>query len=172
MNSILDALALELATEMPDVTQVVRVTVRLVMAMLLAGVIGWERERGDNAAGLRTHILVALGAALMVVSTEEAGADAASVTRVVQGIAAGIGFIGGGVILKLPEEKRIEGLTTAATIWLAAAIGMAAGMGRLVSALLGLLLAWLVLGLLTKLKWHINPKNEIVLNGKNSDAAH
>ena len=171
MNSILDALALELAAETPDVTQVVRVTVRLVIAMLLAGVIGWERERGDNAAGLRTHILVALGAALVVVSTEEAGADAESITRVVQGVTAGIGFIGGGVILKLPEEKRIEGLTTAATIWLAAAIGLAAGMGRLVSALLGLMLAWIALAFLTKIKQRINPKNEVELERKTPGAA-
>lgn len=171
MKGILDALALELAAETPDVTQVVRVTVRLVIAMLLAGVIGWERERGDNAAGLRTHILVALGAALVVASAEEAGAGADSITRVVQGVTAGIGFIGGGVILKLPEEKRIEGLTTAATIWLAAAIGLAAGMGRLVSALLGLTLAWVALAFLTKIKQRINPKNEVELERKTSDTS-
>ncbi len=65
-------------------------------------------------------------------------------SRVIQGLAAGIGFIGGGAILKLPEEHQIDGLTTAAGIWLTAAVGVAVGMGRVGTALLSLVLGWLI----------------------------
>jgi putative Mg2+ transporter-C (MgtC) family protein len=137
MQALLDALQQELTYQVPDVSQFVRVTLRLVLAALIAGVIGWEREGGGKAAGLRTHMLVSLGAALFVISALESGAKAEDVTRVAQGVAAGIGFIGGGVILKLTEERRVRGLTTAATIWLAAALGVTAGLGRAGAALIG-----------------------------------
>jgi putative Mg2+ transporter-C (MgtC) family protein len=152
MQALLDALQQELSYQMPDTSQFVRVTLRLVMAVLIAGIIGWEREAGGKAAGLRTHILVALGTALFVVAPLESGAKPEDVTRVIQGIAAGIGFIGGGVILKITEERRGHGLTTAATVWLAAAIGAAAALGRLAAAGIGLLFAWIILRGLMKLE--------------------
>lgn len=129
--------------DVPDAAQLVRVTVRLVLSALLGGVLGWERERVGQAAGLRTHMLVCLGSALFVVSMEEAGASAADMTRVVQGIATGIGFVGAGAILK--EGGQVRGLTTASGIWLTAAIGMAVGMGRLWLPVLGAALAWVIL---------------------------
>jgi putative Mg2+ transporter-C (MgtC) family protein len=152
MQALLDALQQELTYQVPDVSQFVRVTLRLVLAALVAGVIGWEREGGGKAAGLRTHMLVSLGAALFVISALESGAKAEDVTRVAQGIAAGIGFIGGGVILKLTEERRVRGLTTAATIWLAAALGVTAGLGRAGAALIGLLCAWIILRFLLRVE--------------------
>ena len=127
--------------------QITRVAIRLVVALLLAAVVGFQRERTHHAAGLRTHLLVALGSALFTLVPIEAGAPVADVTRVVQGIAAGIGFIGGGVIIKLAEgeQHQVRGLTTAAGIWLTAAIGIAAGLGHLGSALVGIFLTWIVL---------------------------
>jgi putative Mg2+ transporter-C (MgtC) family protein len=127
--------------------QIIRVTIRLVVALLLAAVIGFQREKTHHAAGLRTHLLVALGSALFTLIPLEAGAPIEDVTRVVQGIAAGIGFIGGGVIIKLTdgEQRQVQGLTTAAGIWLTSAIGIAAGLGRLSSALVGIILTWVVL---------------------------
>jgi putative Mg2+ transporter-C (MgtC) family protein len=152
MQALLDALQQELTHQAPDVSQFVRVTLRLVLAAVIAGVIGWERGGGGKAAGLRTHMRVSLGAALFVISALESGAKAEDVTRVAQGVAAGIGFIGGGVILKLTEERRVRGLTTAATIWLAAALGVAAGLGRAGAALIGLLCAWIILRFLLRVE--------------------
>ncbi len=86
-------------------------------------VIGWERERIGKPAGLRTHMLMSLGSARFVLRAAEAGMAIADLSRVIQGLAAGIGFIGGGAILKLPDEHQIDGLTTAAGIWLTAAVG-------------------------------------------------
>ncbi|HEX8235474.1 MAG TPA: MgtC/SapB family protein [Abditibacteriaceae bacterium] len=152
MQALLDALQQELLYQMPNTLQFVRVTLRLVMAALIAGVIGWEREGEGKAAGLRTHMLVSLGSALFVLSALESGARPEDVTRVTQGITAGIGFIGGGVILKLTEERRVHGLTTAATIWLAAALGVAAGLGRVGAAVVGLLCAWVILRVLLQVE--------------------
>ena len=106
---------------------------RLILAAALGGVLGYERERLGKAAGLRTHMLVSLGSALFILSTLEAGAMPGDVTRVVQGIATGIGFVGAGAILKLvePGHVQVKGLTTASTVWIAAAVGMAVGSGRI-----------------------------------------
>src|SRR5437660_1214199 len=114
MNPILQ----ELAYEFPGTSQFARVALRLLIAALLGSVVGIQRERSHKAAGLRTHMLVALGSAVFTIVPLEGGASEADVTRVIQGIAAGVGFLGGGVILKLPEHARVHGLTTAAGIWL------------------------------------------------------
>lgn len=123
---------------------------RLFVAAVLGAVIGYQRERLGKAAGLRTHILVAMGAALFVIAPLwERTID---LSRVIQGIVAGVGFIGGGAILKLSEERRIQGLTTAATIWLTAAIGIATGLGQIGMALMCSLFAVLVLELVYRLE--------------------
>lgn len=145
MNVFWDALRDELTMSLPDARLWVRVAFRLVLAVVLAAIIGWEREREGKAAGLRTHVLVALGTAIFVIASLESGASPDDVTRVVQGIAAGIGFIGGGVILKLEQDRVVKGLTTAASVWLTAAIGVAAGLGRAPVAILGTALCWIVL---------------------------
>lgn len=156
MDALWNAFLDELRIETPDAAQLVRITVRLTMAVLLTAVIGWDRERGHKTAGLRTHMLVALGSALFTVVCLDFG-DAA--TRAIQGIATGIGFIGGGAILKLENQNRIRGLTTAGTIWLAAAIGVAAGLGKIGAAVVGLLLAWLIVVVIerVKVRYHIEP---------------
>lgn len=109
-----------------------RISLRLGSATLLGAAIGYEREIHHRWAGLRTHILVTIGtAAFMLLATEMADRAHTDPVRALQGVVAGIGFLGGGAILKLQQEKRIEGLTTAAGIWSTAAIGLAAGAGWL-----------------------------------------
>src|SRR5689334_2394549 len=107
-----------------DIHHVGRVVLRLVVACILGGVIGFEREYEHKRAGMRTHILVALGSALFTLVTAELGLDS---SRVLQGIAAGIGFLGAGTIFKLTEHMEVKGLTTAACIWVTAALGAAVG---------------------------------------------
>ena len=97
-------------------------------------------------AGMRTQMLVALGAAIVVLMPQLTGMSSADLSRVIQGIVAGIGFVGAGVILK-PKEQHIEGITTAASIWLTSIVGIAAGTGRLGPALVGAVLALVVLTL-------------------------
>jgi putative Mg2+ transporter-C (MgtC) family protein len=136
---------------LPDLDQLVRVLVRVVVAAALGGFLGAERERAGKPAGLRTHMLVALGAALFVLFPAEAGMELSDLSRVIQGVATGIGFIGAGTILKREETEEIQGLTTAASIWLTAAIGMAVGAGRLWLPIISAIAAWIVLFVLSKL---------------------
>jgi putative Mg2+ transporter-C (MgtC) family protein len=101
-------------------------------------------------------MLVGLGSALFMIALAESGASAEDLTRVAQGIAAGIGFIGGGVILKLESQQRVKGLTTAASIWLTSAVGIAAGVGRLGVAAVGIGLSLWILAVVYH--WEIGPK--------------
>lgn len=119
---------------------------RLSLAAFLGAIVGWQRESVHSTAGLRTHMLVCLGAALFVLASVEAGQTSADVSRVIQGIVAGIGFLGAGTILKLGDRLEVHGLTTAASIWLTAAIGTGAGLGHVWLPALGALLGWIVLG--------------------------
>ena len=138
-------------SDLPGVAQVTQMTVRLLLAALCGGLLGFERERAGKEAGLRTHMLVALGAAFFVLIPQQAGVTPGDMSRVLQGIITGIGFIGAGTILKLSEREEVRGLTTAAGIWLTAAVGIAAGMGREASALLGTTLALVVLSLFPRI---------------------
>jgi putative Mg2+ transporter-C (MgtC) family protein len=104
---------------------------RIALAGAVGALPGLQRERLGMPAGLRTHMLVSIGAALFMLATGEAGASADAQTRVVQGLATGIGFLGAGAILKSKDEKQIHGLTTAASIWITAAMGTAVGLGRI-----------------------------------------
>ncbi len=144
------ALARELA--IPDVDTLTTIIVRVLVAAVLGGIVGWEREHKGRAAGLKTHILVSIGSALFVLAPLLAEVDPADVTRVMQGIVSGIGFLGAGAILKLDRGERIEGLTTAAGVWMTAAIGMAAGMGQEMVALVTTVVALLVVGALPRLQ--------------------
>lgn len=128
-------------SDIKDVTEITRISVRLLMAALLGGILGFEREQRGKAAGIRTHMLVAIGAALFVLIPQEAGISDEEMSRVVQGVISGIGFLGAGAIIKGSDEKHLKGLTTAAGIWLTAAIGVAAGLGREASAILCTFLA-------------------------------
>lgn len=132
-------------SDLKDVTEITTVTIRLLMAALLGGILGFEREQRGKAAGIKTHMLVAIGSALFVLIPLQAGISDAEMSRVMQGIITGIGFLGAGAILKGHDEKDLKGLTTAAGIWVTAAIGVAAGLGRESLAILCTFLALLVL---------------------------
>ena len=109
---------------------------RLLVAAVLAGILGWERESARKAAGLRTHMLVGIAAALYTAMSElavleiprDADGFQADPIRAIQAIAIGIGFLGSGVIFVSRHEDRVHGLTTAASVWATAAIGIAAGL--------------------------------------------
>jgi putative Mg2+ transporter-C (MgtC) family protein len=148
----MDTLWEELTTGLSDSSQVLRVAIRLIAATLLGAIIGIQRERTGKPAGLRTHILVALGTTLLVLVSSIGGMSLDGVSRVVQGIVTGNGFIGAGSILKLSEERDIQGLTTAAGIWMTAAIGVAIGLGAVGIALLSTLLTLIVLAVLGSLE--------------------
>ena len=128
-----------------DARQLTQVTVRLLIAAILGGILGFEREHKGKAAGVRTHMLVAIGAALFVLIPQQAGASTADLTRVLQGLIAGVGFLGAGAIILGNKQVETRGLTTAAGIWVTAAIGVAAGMGRESTAVLSTLVALFIL---------------------------
>lgn len=144
MNVLLD----ELNAGFPDLAQTARLLIRMSVAMLLGAIIGAQREQYGKPAGLRTHILVSMGSALFVIAAIESGMTSDGVSRVIQGLTTGIGFIGAGAILKLAQGREIQGLTTAAGIWATAAVGVAAGLGLLGVAVLGVVLIWFVLAVL------------------------
>jgi putative Mg2+ transporter-C (MgtC) family protein len=127
--------------------------IRLVVAALLAGVLGWERERAGKSAGFRTHMLVGISAALYTVLAElamgEVGSEGRSdPIRAIQAVAVGIGFLGGGMIYV--SHDRVQGLTTAASIWATAAVGIAAGLAHYRLAAGATLLLAVVLHLLAR----------------------
>ena len=132
-------------SDIPDATQITRITLRLLVAAILGGLLGYERERNGKNAGVRTHMLVAIGAALFILVPQQAGASTEDLTRVLQGLIAGVGFLGAGAIIQGTKDVETRGLTTAAGLWVTAAIGVSAGMGRESTAVLSTLLALFVL---------------------------
>jgi putative Mg2+ transporter-C (MgtC) family protein len=114
------------------------IVARLALAVVVGAVIGLNRDLHHKQAGVRTNALVSLGAALAVLVVVPPGLDDAhridAMSRVIQGVLTGIGFLGAGVILRDPESRRVSGLTTAAAIWLAALLGVACGAGAYVPA--------------------------------------
>lgn len=150
----------ELTFGVPDRQQLERIVIRLIAAVLLGSIIGFERERAGKAAGLRTHILVTLGTCVFVLACSSFGMSSEGLSRVIQGIVTGIGFIGAGSILKLNEARDIQGLTTAAGIWMTSAIGVAVGLGTLGLAMLGAILTVIILALLGQIDHRI-PKRQV-----------
>jgi putative Mg2+ transporter-C (MgtC) family protein len=138
--------------DIADAGTATRIVVRLLMAVLLAAVLGWERERRGRPAGLRTHMLVGLGAALFVLVPLEAGMADDAISRVLQGVISGIGFLGAGAIIKFDDAGRVQGLTTAASIWATAAIGVAVGLGHHLTAIVATLIALVILSILQRLE--------------------
>ena len=125
--------------------------IRLIVAAALGGLIGVERQLGGHWAGLRTHMMVGLGAAIFAVAGSRVG-PSGDATRVIQGIAAGIGFLGAGTILKLSDRMEVMGLTTASSIWLAAAVGTSAGLALYTVAIAATVLSLVVLAALLPLE--------------------
>lgn len=135
-------------SDLGNVEDITRIVVRLMVAMILGGMLGYERESVGASAGLRTHMLVSLGSAMFVLIPLQAGMGIEDLSRVLQGVTAGIGFLGAGAILKQTNKNDIKGLTTAASVWLTAAVGIAAGMGREATAVLSALFALAILSIL------------------------
>ena len=115
----------------------VEMTLRFLLAVGLGAGVGYQREKAGKPAGMRTLILVSAGAALFTLVSEYGfDAEGVDVSRIAAGVVAGIGFIGAGVILRGEREAEVAGLTTAATIWVTAAIGLAAGAGMYLVAVI------------------------------------
>jgi len=145
----MDHPALELFTQ--GVSPAV-IVIRLVLAALLGGVFGWEREARDKPAGLRTHMLVAIGSATLTLLGFETGvhlsprfSEGIDPTRIVQGIVGGLGFLGAGSIIRARESDDVSGITTAATVWFTGALGVACGVGAILVALVASALGLVVL---------------------------
>lgn len=132
-------------SDVPDVSTITRISLRLVLAAVLGGILGYERERKGRSAGVRTHMLVAVGAALFVIGPTQAGMSIEDMSRVIQGIVQGIGFLGAGAIIVRTAQKEVEGLTTAANIWATAGIGVIAGLGLEATAVLSAAIILIIL---------------------------
>ncbi len=141
----------ELSFGFADTQQLVTVIIRLLAAVLLGAAIGYEREKAGKAAGLRTHILVTLGTCVFILACSGYGMGSDALSRVIQGIVTGIGFIGAGSILKLENEHNIRGLTTSAGIWMASAVGVAVGLGEIGLALLATVTTVIVLAVVVSI---------------------
>ncbi len=120
------------------------ILLKLFLAILLAGLVGWQREKTKTPAGLRTHMLVALGSTIFTVISYELGLiSPIDPTRLTAGIVTGVGFLGAGTIIH--QSDSVRGLSTAASIWTVAAVGMAVGYGMYFLAIVGSILTLLIL---------------------------
>lgn len=122
----------------------IEMVLRLLLAAALGASIGYQRERAAKPAGLRTHILICTGAALFTIASLYGFGAIADPARVAAGIVAGIGFLGAGAIIRRGEGV-VEGLTTAATIWMVAAVGLAAGAGLYLVSAVATIIALIIL---------------------------
>jgi putative Mg2+ transporter-C (MgtC) family protein len=136
---------------------IAEVVIRLVVAVVIGGIIGWDRQRAEKPAGMRTHMLVSLGSASFTLLGFEVGAylpdkEGAGFdpTRVLQGVIGGIGFLGAGAIIR--NQGQVSGITTAASVWVAGAMGAAAGTGAFALALVTTVLTFVVLVAIEKLE--------------------
>ncbi len=132
-------------SDIPDLTTMTRIVLRLVLAAILGGIIGYERELKASSAGVRTHMLVAVGAALFVIGPIQSGMEISDMSRVLQGIVQGVGFLGAGAILVRAGQQKIRGLTTAANIWVTAGIGVVVGLGLEATAILSTVIVLTIL---------------------------
>ncbi|PLC50308.1 methyltransferase [Pollutimonas subterranea] len=147
-------------SDIPDVEQATRILLRLSMAIILGAAIGYERELRGKDAGLRTHMLVSLGAAIFILAPLQIGMPIEDASRVLQGIIAGIGFLGAGAIIKLSNDQEIKGLTTAASVWVAAGIGIAAGMGLEATAVVSTAAVLFILVIVRRMEDNIDPNSK------------
>jgi putative Mg2+ transporter-C (MgtC) family protein len=133
---------------------------RLLLAVFLGAIIGFERQQAHKVAGLRTHIFVCLSTALLALIAQFgiANATAESTARIIADALIGIGFIGGGAILR--HDTQVSGTTTAASIWTVAAVGIAVGLGFTFAAILVTLIAYLTLSVLWRLELRISGKTK------------
>ena len=134
-------------SDVPDLSTLTLITVRLVLAALLGGILGYERELKARSAGIRTHMLVAVGAALFVIGPLQSGMPIEDMSRVLQGVIQGVGFLGAGAIITRVSQDQVVGLTTAASIWATAGIGVLAGLGLEATAILSTAIVLIILGI-------------------------
>lgn len=144
--------------DLPDGTQAGQLVGRVLLAAVLGAILGYERERHGKSAGVRTHTLVSLAAAFFVLVPQQIGATPADLSRVIQGVAAGVGFLGAGTIVKQNEQGIVHGLTSAAGIYFTTAVGIAAGLGRDVTAIVCTALALVVLLLAPRIQQSIETR--------------
>jgi len=128
---------------------------RLFLAFILGGILGYEREKAGHSPGLRTHILVCLGSALIMLISIYlcelyVGRMSVDPGRIAAGVVTGIGFLGAGAIIR--DTVGVKGLTTAASVWVASAIGLAVGCGFLLGAAITTFISFLTLAILKKLE--------------------
>ncbi len=147
---------IQLSTYQLNLSDCWQIFFRLSIALATGGIIGWERQLRHKPAGLRTHMLVSLGSGLfalipLLISQTTSGLNSDALSRVIQGITAGVGFLGAGEILRTSSDEsqhtpiRVRGLTSAAAIWVSAALGVAAGCGLWQLSLIGAFLCFTVL---------------------------
>jgi putative Mg2+ transporter-C (MgtC) family protein len=151
----------EFTNGLPDRETALRFLIRLIAALVFGSAIGLQRAAAGKPAGMRTHVLVATGTCVFILASTSAGFAADPLSRVIQGIATGIGFLGAGTILKNREEREIHGLTSAAGVWMTAAIGVATGLGNLGLALAATLIGLIILILAEKLEFAMHLKKKV-----------
>jgi putative Mg2+ transporter-C (MgtC) family protein len=158
VQEVMNAVAADFS-DLGETGRAATVAFRLLLAACLGGALGYERESAGKAAGIRTHMLVAIGAAIFLMAATLSGAGDNETSRIIQGIVAGIGFLGAGAIVKGNVGHEVVGLTTAATIWMTAAIGVAVGMGQAGTAVISTTLALIVLAAMQRAFLWIHPAN-------------
>lgn len=149
--------------------QLLDMTIKLVLAVLLGGVIGFEREVHGRPAGLRTHILVCLGATTFTIVSISFAGSSTDPSRIASQVVTGIGFLGAGTIIR--QGSIIRGLTTAASLWTVAAIGVAVGVGGLLFylAIIGTGVVFTTLGVITRIEDRLlatRRPSELIVNGR------
>ena len=167
MQEIIDALAAEFS-DLGDAEQAATVTFRLLLEAVLGGALGFERESAGKVDGMRRHMLVAIGAVMFLMAVNLAGGGDAESSRIIQGLVAGIGFLGAGAIVKGKPGEEIHGLTTAASIWMTAAIGVTVGLGHASTAILSTGLALVVLAAMQRWCGGLHPNG----HGHERGASH
>lgn len=138
-------------SDIDDVATITRITLRLLLAAVLGGILGYERELKARSAGMRTHMLVAVGAALFVIGPLQSGIPLSDMSRVLQGIVQGIGFLGAGAIIVRASKQQVQGITTAANIWATAGIGVVAGLGLEATAVLSTVIVLVILAVIPRI---------------------
>ena len=145
-------------SDIPDIAEMTRLCIRIVLAATLGGLLGFERETKGKAAGVKTHMLVAIGSAIFMIIPLQIGVEVGDLTRVIQGMVTGVGFLGAGTILKGNSEDSVKGLTTAAGLWMTSAIGMTVGLGQAGSALVCAFFALIIFSVMPRLMQAFLPR--------------
>lgn len=151
-----------ITSEFSDVDELITMVIlfiRLLMGAILGGVLGLNRQIQGKSAGVRTHMLVCMGAATFILIPQQLGISDSEMSRVIQGVITGIGFLCAGTIISGQNEENATGLTTAAGLWFTAAIGIAVGLGRQQTAILCTVLAWAVLYLMPMLTQFLSKRS-------------